>query len=93
MLRTLRYVAEMKLHLRESPHYHKLKAPVAEDFKLARRFSAKSTTNVTMLRTIHTRFGSREKRGDAYHRAMQRREIHIIFCLFGVDGSCYSIER
>ncbi|KAG6947096.1 hypothetical protein JG687_00016329 [Phytophthora cactorum] len=34
------------------PTLSQLMAPVAEDFKLARRFSAKSTTNVTMLRTI-----------------------------------------
>ncbi|KAG2963829.1 hypothetical protein PC120_g27471 [Phytophthora cactorum] len=29
----------------------------------------------------------REKRGDAYRREMERREIHTIFCLFDVDGS------
>ncbi|ETM47470.1 hypothetical protein L914_07819 [Phytophthora nicotianae] len=87
-LRTLRFVAEMKIHLRESSRFHNTEGIVkllatAKNFKFPQRFTAKDTTNSSNS----SRYASREKRGDAYHREMRRREIHTVFCLFDVDGS------
>ncbi|KAE9311193.1 hypothetical protein PF008_g20263, partial [Phytophthora fragariae] len=138
-LRTLRFVAEMKIHLRENARRNsqqlklniellpEVPVPVlsrrrssimpidaSASFKAARRRSStKLDPSVTagVLRSIQNvppplkpsprasdamepplsplaaYTSPREKRGDAYRREMERREIHTIFCLFDVDGS------
>ncbi|ETL41095.1 hypothetical protein L916_07855 [Phytophthora nicotianae] len=135
-LRTLRFVAEMKIHLRENVRRNdqQLKENIAlmpevpmpvsrrrssimpidasATFKAARRRSSTHldpTVTAGVLRSIQqvpppftvspkatiepplsplaAYLTPREKRGDAYRREMERREIHTIFCLFDVDGS------
>ncbi|KAG6610852.1 calcium-binding protein CML13 [Phytophthora cinnamomi] len=138
-LRTLRFVAEMKIHLRESARRNsqqlklnielmpEVPMPVpsrrrssimpidaSASFKAARRRSSSQldpTVTAGVLRSIQNvpppltfspkatvatepplsplaaYLSPREKRGDAYRREMERREIHTIFCLFDVDGS------
>ncbi|KAG2916326.1 hypothetical protein PC129_g9215 [Phytophthora cactorum] len=135
-LRTLRFVAEMKIHLRENVRRNneQLKENIAlmpevpmpvkrrrssimpidasATFKAARRRSSTHldpTITAGVLRSIQqvppplqvspkatiepplsplaAYLSPREKRGDAYRREMERREIHTIFCLFDVDGS------
>ncbi|CEG43343.1 hypothetical protein L917_07749 [Plasmopara halstedii] len=136
-LRTLRFVAEMKIHLRENVRRNNDQILVEIDNKsdvpvqqLNRRRSsivpidASATFNAARRRSsihldpfvtagvlrsiqqtplplptspqaiiepplspIAAYLTPREKRGDAYRREMERREIHTIFCLFDVDGS------
>ncbi|KAL4140255.1 hypothetical protein PRNP1_014540 [Phytophthora ramorum] len=139
-LRTLRFVAEMKIHLRENvartnqqlklnielmpevpmPQPSRRRSSImpidaSASFKAARRRSSTHldpTVTAGVLRSIQTTppplklspkvatvvnppplsplaayLSPREKRGDAYRREMERREIHTIFCLFDVDGS------
>ncbi|EEY66757.1 sporangia induced conserved hypothetical protein [Phytophthora infestans T30-4] len=135
-LRTLRFVAEMKIHLRENVRRNheqlrenitlmpEVPMPVSRrrssimpidasaTFKAARRRSSTHldpTVTAGVLRSIQqvpvplqvspkatiepplsplaAYLTPREKRGDAYRREMERREIHTIFCLFDVDGS------
>ncbi|OWZ19318.1 hypothetical protein PHMEG_0006451 [Phytophthora megakarya] len=140
-LRTLRFVAEMKIHLRESVRRNteQLKQNIemmpevpmppsrrrssimpidaSATFKAARRRSSTHlidpAVTVGVLRSIQqipppikvpspskvsivmdpplsplaAYITPREKRGDAYRREMERREIHTIFCLFDEDGS------
>ncbi|RLN44449.1 hypothetical protein BBJ28_00006131 [Nothophytophthora sp. Chile5] len=140
-LRTLRFVAEMKVYLRESVRRKsqqrdfniqllpEVPLPVpsgkrasitpidaSASFKAARRRSStrlaplgvagvlRSTPNPPPppkltspkaaiasveqpLSPLAAYLTPREKRGDAYRREMERREIHTIFCLFDVDGS------
>ncbi|GMF23394.1 unnamed protein product [Phytophthora lilii] len=138
-LRTLRFVAEMKIHLRENVRRNSqqlklniemmpevpMPAPsrrrssvmpidASATFKAARRRSSTHldpTVTAGVLRSIQkvppplklspkasatvdpplsplaAYLTPREKRGDAYRREMERREIHTIFCLFDVDGS------
>ncbi|GMF23028.1 unnamed protein product [Phytophthora fragariaefolia] len=138
-LRTLRFVAEMKIHLRENARRNSqqlklsiellpevpmptpsrrrssiLPIDASDSFRAARRRSSSqldSTVTAGMLRSIQSvppplklspkassatdpplsplaaYISPREKRGDAYKREMERREIHTIFCLFDVDGS------
>jgi calcium-binding protein CML len=138
-LRTLRFVAEMKIHLQESvrrnseqlkmnielmpevpmPQPSRRRSSImpidaSATFKAARRRSSTHldpTVAAGVLRSIQKAppplklpptaatapqpplsplaayLTPREKRGDAYRREMERREIHTIFCLFDVDGS------
>ncbi|RLN51341.1 hypothetical protein BBP00_00009932 [Phytophthora kernoviae] len=138
-LRTLRFVAEMKIHLRENvrTHNEQLKLNVelmpevpmppvsrrrssivpidaSATFKAARRRSSTHLDPTVAANVLHSiqkpppplqqlskavektepplsplaaYLTPREKRGDAYRREMERREIHTIFCLFDVDGS------
>ncbi|KAG7382955.1 hypothetical protein PHYPSEUDO_004190 [Phytophthora pseudosyringae] len=138
-LRTLRFVAEMKIHLRESvrrnnqqlklnielmpevpmPPVSRRRSSImpidaSAKFKAARRRSSThldpavtagvlrsiqkvplplklspkaSATVEPPLSPLAAYLSPREKRGDAYRREMERREIHTVFCLFDVDGS------
>ncbi|KAL3669989.1 hypothetical protein V7S43_005360 [Phytophthora oleae] len=135
-LRTLRFVAEMKIHLCENVRRNsqqlklnielmpEVPMPVSRrrssimpidasaTFKAARRRSSTHldpTVTAGVLRSIQqippplqlspkalvepplsplaAYLTPREKRGDAYRRETERREIHTIFCLFDVDGS------
>ncbi|KAG7396556.1 hypothetical protein PHYBOEH_002121 [Phytophthora boehmeriae] len=138
-LRTLRFIAEMKIHLRENVRTHneqqKLNMELMPEvpmppltrrrssivpidasatFKAARRRSSTHLDPTLAASVLHSiqkpppplqlspkavektepplsplaaYLTPREKRGDAYRREMERREIHTIFCLFDVDGS------
>jgi Ca2+-binding EF-hand superfamily protein len=102
-LRTLRFVAEMKIYLRETVHREELKAckpPSAE----SQRAIALAKTTRHSFRAAHATMPPKPSESmppplasyiaQPRHHLQQRREIYWLFCLFDVDGSgCVSRDE
>ena len=84
-LRTLRFVAEMKVYLREDERRASIITfPTVEELMSGRPTSP--TDTVLSPRTIESSHEQHKRIDDAYEIEQERREINVIFCLFDVDG-------